>query len=52
VKPRRNIQVQPRVVAEVAESQMSQMHAEKMERRRRGREFFRDGRINQGLIPF
>ena len=36
----RKIRVQPRVIAEVPESQMGQMHAEKMERGQSVREFF------------
>jgi 23S rRNA (cytosine1962-C5)-methyltransferase len=36
----RKIRVQPRVIAEVSESQMGQMHAKKMERGRLVREFF------------
>ena len=40
VKAGRKIRVQPRVIAEVTESQMSQMHARKMERGRLVREFF------------
>src|SRR5207247_1802736 len=43
VKARRKISVQPRVIAEVAESQMSQMHARKNEvLRTRRRAFFHD----------
>jgi hypothetical protein len=37
------IRVQPRVIAEVAKSQMGQMHAEKMECGRRDGEFFSRG---------
>jgi hypothetical protein len=40
VEARRKILVQPRVIAEVTESQMGQMHAEKMERGQRGSESF------------
>jgi hypothetical protein len=40
VEAGRKIHVQPRVIAEVPESQMGQMHAEKMERKPPLREFF------------
>src|ERR1700679_1980411 len=40
MESRQKIRVQPRVIAEVSESQMGQMHAKKMERGRLVREFF------------
>jgi hypothetical protein len=47
----RKIGVQPRVVAEVTESQMGQMHGEKMERGRLVREFFVSGGICRRSAP-
>jgi len=41
VEARRKVGVQPRVIAEVPESQMGQMHAGKMNWKRNRREFFR-----------
>ena len=46
VEAGRKIHVQPRVVAEVTESQMSQMHAEKMRWRGGGGEIFPRGIIS------
>ena len=43
VEARRKVGVQPRVIAEVPESQMGQMHTGKMNRKRNRREFFRQG---------
>ena len=51
MEARRKIGVQPRVIAEVSESQMGQMHAEKMTRANRGGEFFLVAQTIVGL-PF
>ena len=40
VEARLEIHIQPRVVAEVAKSQLSQMHSKRMNVRRRARELF------------
>ena len=45
VEAGREIRVQPGVIAEVPEPQMSQMHAEKMNGKRNGGEFFRQNQI-------
>ena len=41
VEARRKVGVQPRIIAEVAKSQMGQMHADKMNWKRNRRESFR-----------
>ena len=41
MKAGREIRVEPRVIAEVTESQMGQMHADKMNWKRNRGEFFR-----------
>ena len=46
-KPGVKIHVQPRVIAEVPESQMGQMHAAKMNRKGNRREFFRQGQTSR-----